>query len=105
MLTSFLRHKGGIVENDLTKIINIDISESSISIKSKYHNVDDLKTFLKRHTNKLTILSINIDSLSSKIDELNILISSLAESDVQINVICLQEARIHARIQSCTLRH
>ena len=58
----FLRHKGGIEENDLTKMINIDISESSISIKSKYHNVDDLKIFLKRHTNKFTILSINIDS-------------------------------------------
>ena len=90
----FLRHKGGIEKNDLTKIINIDLNESSISIKSKYHNVDDLKTFLKRHTNKLTILSLNIDSLSSKIDELNILISTLAESDVQINVICIQEARI-----------
>ena len=90
----FLRHKGSIEQNDLTKIINIDLNESSISIKSKYHNADDLKTFLKRHTNKLTILSLNIDSLSSKIDELNILINTLAESDVQINVICIQEARI-----------
>ena len=89
----FLRHKGGIEENDLTKMLNIDLSESS-SIKSKYHNVEDLKTFLKRHTNKLTSLSLNIDSLSSKIDELNILISTLAESDVQINVIFIQEARI-----------
>ena len=77
-----VRHKGGIEENDLTKIINIDISESSINIKSTHHNVDDLKTFLKRHTYKLTILSLNIDSLSSKIYELNILISALAESDV-----------------------
>ena len=45
----FLRHKGGIEENDLTKIINIDLNESSISIKSKYHNVDDLNISKKAH--------------------------------------------------------
>ena len=61
-----LRHKGSIEENHLKKIINIDLSESSISIKSKYHNAEDLKTLLKRHTNKLTILSLNIDSLISE---------------------------------------
>ena len=90
----FLRYKGSIEENDVTNIINIDPSESCTNIKTKYHNVEDLNAFLKRHTNMLTVLGLNIDSLSSKMYDLNILISTLAVSDVQVNVICIQEARI-----------
>ena len=42
----------------------------------------------------MTVLSLNIDSLNSTFDELNILIHTLAESNVFISVICIQEARI-----------
>ena len=59
-----------------------------------YHNVDDLKNFLTKKKKKITVLSLNIDSLNSKFDELNILIHTLAESNVFISVICIQEARI-----------
>ena len=49
-----------------------------------------------KNTKKIgpTVLSLNIDSLNSKFDELNILIHTLAESNVFISVICIQEARI-----------
>ena len=48
-----------------------------------------------------TVLSLNIDSLNSKFDELNILMHTLAESNVFISVICIQEARIgeHANVE------
>ena len=52
-----------------------------------------LRTFLLK-IKKITVLSLNIDSLNSKFDELNILIHTLAESNVFISVICIQEARI-----------
>ena len=42
----------------------------------------------------MTVLSLNIDSLNSTLDELNILIHTLAESNVFVSVICIQEARI-----------
>ena len=52
-----------------------------------------LRTFLLKKK-KINVLSLNIDSLNSKFDELNILIHTLAESNVFISVICIQEARI-----------
>ena len=53
-----------------------------------------LRTFLLKILKKITVLSLNIDSLNTKFDELNILIHTLAESNVFISVICIQEARI-----------
>ena len=53
-----------------------------------------LRTFLLKILKKITVFSLNIDSLNSKFDELNILIHTLAESNVFISVICIQEARI-----------
>ena len=90
----FLRFKGGIEQNDFTKILNLGADENTVRAKSLYHNADDLKNFLAKNTKKITVLSLNIDSLNSKFDELNILIHTLAESNVFISVICIQEARI-----------
>ena len=53
-----------------------------------------MSEFLDKHKNKLTILSLNIDSLSSKFDDLSILVNTLAKSNALINIICIQEARI-----------
>ena len=89
----FLRFKGGVEQNDFTKILNLCADENTVRAKSLYHNVDDLKNFLTKNT-KITVLSLNIDSLNSKCDKLNILIHTLAESNVFISVICIQQARI-----------
>ena len=89
----FLRFKGGVEQNDFTKILNLGADENTVRAKSLYHNVDDLKNFLTKIP-KNTVLSLNIDSLNSQFYELNILIHTLAESNVFINVICIQEARI-----------
>ena len=57
-----------------------------------------LRTFLLK---KITVLSLNIDSLNSKCDEFNIVIHTLAESNVFISVIFIQEARIreHSNVE------
>ena len=61
---------------------------------TKYYNVEDFSEFLDKHKTKLTILSLNIDSLNSKFDDLCILVNTLAKSNTLINIICIQEARI-----------
>ena len=86
-----LSFKGANDQNDFSNILDLDPDESSAIAKSKYYNVEDVKGFLAKHRNKLTVLSLNIGSLNSKFDEL---VNTLAESDVFINVICIQEARI-----------
>ena len=90
----FLRHKGGLSKNDLTKVLNLDNNGNLIKLKSEYYSVDELCCFLDKHHNKLTLLSLNINSLNSRYDELCILVDTLAKSNVQIFLICIQEARI-----------
>ena len=60
--------------------------------KTKYFNFDDMREFLIKHKNLLTIFSLNIESMNTKYDEFKILIESLAEKDAFISVICIQEA-------------
>ena len=89
----FLRNKGGVDENDLSRYINLDSFEIQYpGAKTKYLNVEDLKVFLSRHKNILTILSLNIESMNAKFDEFKVLIDSLAETDTFFSVICIQEA-------------
>ena len=55
--------------------------------------------FLDKHSNKLTIISLNVDSLNSKFDELNILVNTLTKSDEfckSINRLCISESGILA---------
>ena len=55
----FLRFKGGVEQNDFTKILNLGSDENTVRAKSLYHNVDDLKNFLTKNTNLFTVLSLN----------------------------------------------
>ena len=64
----FLRFKGGVEQNDFAKILNLGADGNTVRAKSLYHNVDDLKNFLTENTKKITVLSLNIDSLNSKFD-------------------------------------
>ena len=73
----------GVEQNDFTNILNLGSDENTVRVKTLYHNVDDLKNFLAKNSKKIIVLSLNIDSLNSKFDELNILIHTLAESNVQ----------------------
>ena len=97
----FLSFKGGVEHIDFTKIQNLGADENMVRAKPLYHNVDDLKNFLTK-IQEITVLSLNIDSLNSKFDEHNILIHTLAESNVFISVICIQEARVGKKFKCRT---
>ena len=90
----FLRFKCGLLRNNLANIIHVAHSESHVTVHTKYYNVEDLSEFLDKYKTKLTILSLNIESLNSKSDDLSILVNTLAKSNTLINIICIQEARI-----------
>ena len=51
-------------------------------------------TALSKHKQKLTILSLNIDSLNSKIDDLKLLLADLEKGGDAIGIICITEAWI-----------
>ncbi len=49
----FLRFKGGVEQNDFTKILNFGADENTVGAKSLPHNADYLKNFLSKNTKKL----------------------------------------------------
>ena len=87
---------------DFTHAANIYYSEDDIvnpftnlDKKSSYFEIDTFTKALKK-TNKPIFLSINIQSLMSKIDKLKELIVQCSNSNVYIDVIAVQETwKIH----------
>ena len=87
---------------DFTHAANIYYSEDDIvnpftnlDKKSSYFDIDTFTKALKK-TNKPIFLSINIQSLMSKIDKLKELIVQCSNSNVYIDVIAVQETwKIH----------
>ena len=85
---------GGTLQNDITQKINLDHFEISSKHKSKYYDTQGLSDFLLKHKTKLTILSLNIASLNSKLDDLTVLLYKLEAQNTKISIICIQEAGI-----------
>jgi hypothetical protein len=58
---------------------------------SPYYDHDALIEHLKRQTGSLKILSLNVQSLNAKIDEIKILMNELATHNIQLDLLYLQE--------------
>ena len=73
-----LRLKGGAETSDLTKILQTETSEAQYSnAKTSYYNLNDMINFLNRNKDFITVLSLNIESINAKFDELNYSLKNL----------------------------
>ena len=77
----FLRNYGGVNVNDLTKFLNSDdeiLTNPTTIIVSNHHGIEDLtnNSMLKTDLN-FKILSFNVKSLASKIDNIKIFVELL----------------------------
>jgi hypothetical protein len=66
------------MENDLTSVLNLNNDKDEpIFNNSEYHDIDGMADFLKINKGKLSILSMNIQSISAKIDKLKPILNDL----------------------------
>ena len=65
--------------------------------KSEYLSPDHISTYLKLNRDKFTLMSLNLNSLNTKISELRIFIEDLQSQNLGFTVIAVQEARINAK--------
>ena len=82
--------------NSLNNVLNVAINkneENEIPLikHSPYVNTDELISFCVEKANNLTIISLNVQSLNAKFDQIQKLSSQLKSKRVQFNAICLQE--------------
>lgn len=92
-----LKQFGGLSKNNLREIfMNNEDLESTIDIvsHSPYISTEDIDTYLKEYSNDFSVLTINIQSLNAKIDQLRVFIDLLAENNFIFSAICIQETWI-----------
>jgi exonuclease III len=89
-----LKEYGGSNLNDLSEILGShednDVDCLYNHIKSNYYDLDGMCKFLENKKDKLSILSVNIQSINAKIDKLKIMLDSLDNN--KLGLICIQES-------------
>ena len=95
---NLLNKFGGVENNSFIKQIDPypeegeENDEPVIINHSSYYDVTDLVPLLKKNRKQFSILSTNIRSINSKIDELKIFVNKLHDQNVKFSAICIQEA-------------
>ena len=94
-----LKKYGGVNNNSLNQVLKIvndnDLGESKIEnfniIKhSPYVNNNEFISFCTERRKHFNILSLNIQSIHAKFDQLQILINELKKHQFEFNAICFQ---------------
>ena len=90
---TILSNLGGIEHNNLISILDIETNEIIQMPPSLYFEVNELKTLRNAtgENKQLSILSMNIQSIHAKFQELEVFIETLQNVDFRFNIICLQE--------------
>ena len=99
------------METDLVDMLNenetgiSEVDDNILSItgtSSNYYSIDDLNEALKDNNrqNNLSVLHINIQSLSSKFHKLKIMLSTLSEVNVTFDIICICETFLNCHNNS-----
>ena len=93
---SFLSPFGGISNNSLIHLLQlnnneVDEQESQLLKHSSYYDADQFAELTDRCSHNFRILTLNIESINAKFDELTIYIEELSKINFKFSVICLQE--------------
>ena len=96
LVNEVLKHVGGLKENDLNEVLrNFDDSEEEIQTfcYSPYIDISNLDSISMK--GKFSILSLNVQSIFAKFDNLLCTLDILSSRDVSFSAICLQECWLH----------
>ena len=92
----FLRNYGGMEVNDLTKILNfdseIDDNAATVIQLSNYHDLDDvLEKPIFTQKNQYKVLSFNTESISSKFNNIKLVLELFKTKGIFFDSICINE--------------
>ena len=99
LIDETLRHLGGTINNNLNNALHLDKTldddiETMTEFKlTPYHDIDTLTTYKTQNKNSINIMSLNAQSIFTKIYQIKILIKTLYDKHkIQLHVISIQEA-------------
>ena len=87
---------GGTTINDLNNVLDVsedanpddDISTLSLT---QFLATHELANYLQSHKNEFSILSLNVQSIRAKFDQLSVVLPTLYNEGLSFSVICFQE--------------
>jgi len=98
---------GGIAQNNLSSILHLDEdvddeTEAYINFKlSEYYDVDSIKSYCIGNKNSINVMSINGQSIFSKIDLLKLQLANLKKLyNFTVHVLCVQECHYNSPSQN-----
>ena len=95
--TDVLNPYGGTQGNNLINILRSNDDNDIATLKfSPYMDLNTVKSYLQNNRNNFTVFTLNVQSLNSKISEIQSLISDLSKDNLLFDAICFQETWLHA---------
>ena len=94
---NLLQEYGGIDKHKLKNLLDAydhEQNEPDLIQNSPYYCVDNMPHIFKSKTGNFIIMSINLDGILGKIDELRLMIFILRNQGIHIDVICIQESHL-----------
>ena len=91
---AFLSYVGGIHNNDLKTVLDIndiETNEPQTIRHSSYYDYDKFNELIVYKNDHFSVLSTNIQSINSKFNELEAFVEELGNTNFKFSVICLQE--------------
>ena len=91
---AFLSYVGGIHNNDLKTVLDIndiETNEPQTIRHSSYYDYDKFNELIVHKNDHFSVLSTNIQSINSKFNELEAFVEELGNTNFKFSVICLQE--------------
>lgn len=102
---ALLSQYGGVSKNMLENITDAyvpDEHEINLTQQSPYFSIEELPSYLHIHKMNFNIMSLNVNSLLSKIDEIKILLDIAKEQNIIFDAICIQESHLDDTYTSST---
>ena len=95
MNSVILENVGGLHSHSLAHILNVDNTDDAVELNiikhSPYFDQEFFLKILKEKNQNFTVLSLNIQSINAKFDQLKIVLNLIQENNCHISAICLQE--------------
>ena len=81
-------------DNLLPSRVTDETDSTPVFEKTKFSSPDQISSYLKANRNNFTLLSLNLNSMEQKMDQLLIFLGELQKENLYFSCLCFQEARL-----------
>ena len=87
---------GGTTVNDMNNVLNINDEadpddDISTLLLTRYFETNELERYLKDHKHQFTLLSLNVQIIRAKFDQLSVILCTLYNGGLSFSTICFKE--------------